>query len=131
MTLQEQIQLDLKHSMINKENDRRDILRIIMGEMSRNKTSKILTDEQIISIINKLVENATIMKNQTEINILTSYLPKTMDKCEIDIIVNNIMSEFNYNSSNQFGLILKELKNRYGTQIDNKTASEVIKSKFQ
>lgn len=131
MTLQEQIQLDLKHAMINKENDRRDILRIIMGEMSRNKTSKILTDEQIISIINKLVENATIMKNQTEINILTSYLPKTMDKCEIDIIVNNIMSEFNYNSSNQFGLILKELKNRYGTQIDSKTASEVIKSKFQ
>ena len=56
MNLQEQLRLDLRISMKNKDIPTRDTIRVIMGDMARSP-KKELSDKEVISIIRKLVKN--------------------------------------------------------------------------
>ena len=126
MTLQEKIQNDLKTSMLNKDVVKRDLIRVLIGEI--NRIGKEVDDDSIIKIIRKMVENATLMNNQDEVTILSEYLPKMMGKDEIENIIRDIMNTNGYNNIKQMGLIIKELKEKYGSLIDGKIASDIIKT---
>lgn len=126
MKLQEKIQNDLKTSMKNKDVIKRDLIRVLIGEM--NRVGKDVDDDSVIKIIRKMIENATLMNNQNEVDILSEYLPKMMGKNEIENIIRDIINTNGYNNTKQMGLIIKELKEKYGSLIDGKTASDIIKT---
>ena len=126
MKLQEKIQSDLKTSMMNKDVIKRDLIRVLIGEI--NRVGKDVNDDTVVKIIRKMVENAIMMSNQNEVQILSEYLPKMMDKSETENIIKDIIDTNGYNSNKQMGLIIKELKEKYGSLIDGKTASDIIKS---
>lgn len=129
MKLQEKIHSDLKNAMINKDNHRKDLLRVLIGEI--NREGKELSDERIIKIIKKMSENALIMNNQLEIDILSEYLPKMLTEQEIDIIISEFIMNNNITDIKQMGLIMKFLKDKYGTLIDGKIANSIIKEKLK
>lgn len=126
MKLQEKIQNDLKTSMINKDVIKRDLIRVLIGEI--NRVSKELNDDMVIKIIRKMVENAKLMNNESEVVILSEYLPKMMDQVETEIIIRSIIDTNGYNNIKQMGLIIKELKEKYGSLVDGKIASDIIKN---
>jgi hypothetical protein len=129
MELQKKINDDLKQSMIEKDTQKRDFLRVVIGEM--NRIGKELTDNEIFKILFKMKENAEIMKNQYEISVLNYYLPKILSIEELDNIIKNIVKINNFNTIRDIGKIMNELKNNFPSQFDGNIASSIIKKYIQ
>ncbi len=88
MTLQEQIKKDLTTAIKQKDENKKLVLRVLLGEISRYKT-KYITDDMTVKTIKK------ILKDEQEINkvvadkittysdVLFDYLPKEVDMEEV------------------------------------------------
>ena len=129
MKLQEKIQSDLKVAMINKDNHRRDLIRVLIGEI--NRVGKDVSDDEVSKIVKRMTENAILMNNQIEIDILSDYLPKMLSEKEIEDVIVNFISTNNISGVKQMGLVMKYLKDEFGSSIDGKVASTLIKNKLQ
>jgi len=129
MKLQEKIQSDLKMAMLNKDVNKRDLIRVLIGEI--NRMGKDVSDEDVLKIIKKMTENASLMNNEIEINILSEYLPKMLTEQEIDVIISDYILNNNINNIKQMGLVMKYLKDEYGSSIDGKVASLIFKNKIK
>jgi uncharacterized protein len=128
MKLQEIIYLDLKNAMISKDNDKKNLLRVVIGEF--NRIGKEISDDDIIKIIKKMKENAISLNNKIEEDILNNYLPKTLSLDQLEEAISNIMFSNNFSTLNDIGKIMMELKAKYPSQYDGKVASNIIKSKI-
>ena len=129
MKLQEKIQSDLKMAMLNKDVNKRDLIRVLIGEI--NRMGKDVSDEDVLKIIKKMTENASLMNNEIEINILSEYLPKMLTEQEIDVIISDYILNNDINNIKQMGLVMKYLKDEYGSSIDGKIASLIFKNKIK
>lgn len=129
MSLQEKIQSDLKIAMMNKNVHKRDLLRVLIGEI--NRLEKNVSDNQVLNIIKKMTDNAIFMNNQMEVDILSEYLPKILSEKETENIINNFIDNNNINDIKQMSIVMKFLKEEFGSSIDNKLASNIIKNKLK
>ena len=126
MNLQEQIRLDMVNAMKTKDSERLSLLRVVAGEFSR--VGKELSDEQVLKVLKKLVENANEMGNISEINILEKYLPKMLGDDEVKIIISNIINENGFSGIKDMGKVMGELKKLdVASQIDGKKSSTFVK----
>jgi uncharacterized protein YqeY len=82
MTLQDKLKDDLKSAMKARDEDKKDALRVIMGEMAR-LDKKQFPDDEIIKILKKLVKSEKEMleksgRGETSafIEIIEAYLPQ-------------------------------------------------------
>ncbi len=89
MTLQEQIKNDLKIAMKEKDEDKKNAIRIIMGEFSRLET-KELSDDAVVAVLKKLVKSEKEMMERSGatsespyLKAVESYLPKMADEAAI------------------------------------------------
>ena len=128
MKLQEKIQSDLKIAMMNKDVPKRDLIRVLIGEI--NRVGKDVSDDEVSKIVKKMTDNAIEMNNQIEVDILSDYLPKMLTDKEIEDVIDQFISDNNINSIKQMGLVMKHLKDEFGSSIDGKIASSLIKNKL-
>jgi uncharacterized protein YqeY len=56
MTLQEQIKKDLMQAMKAKDDEKKNTLRVVMGEFARSET-KVLSDDAVVKVLKKLVKS--------------------------------------------------------------------------
>jgi uncharacterized protein YqeY len=89
MTLQNKIKDDLKSAMKDRNADKKETLRVIMGEMAR-LDKKEFSDEEVIKILKKLIKSEKEMleksgQDQTSpfIDIIEAYLPQMTSEDEI------------------------------------------------
>ena len=129
MKLQEKIGSDLKVAMMNKDIHRRDLIRVLIGEI--NRVGKDVSDDEVSKIVKRMTENATLMNNQIEIDILSDYLPKMLSEKEIEDVIVNFISTNNISGVKQMGLVMKYLKDEFGQSVDGKIASIIIKNRLQ
>lgn len=129
MKLQEKIQSDLKVAMMNKDVHKRDLIRVLIGEI--NRVGKDVSDDDVSKIVKKMTDNAILMDNQFEIDILSNYLPKMLTEKEIENVIDQFILDNNINSIKQMGLVMKYLKDEFGSSIDGKIASSLIKNKLK
>ena len=125
MTVQEQIKVDLKSAMINKETTKRDILRVVIGEF--NRIDKEVSDEKAIAIIKKMGQNATDQNKFDELHILASYLPDEMDELELKRVCMNFIMNMNSPTMRDMGKVMSYLKDNYTGLYDGKVASTLVK----
>ena len=125
MNLQEKINADLKAAMIGGFTDRKDLLRVLIGEF--NRIGKSLSDQEVVSIIKKMVENAKEMNNKFEIDVLSEYLPQMLTTDQLKVVIEDIIKTNNFNSIKSMGAVMNELKVKYPSKYDGKIASELIK----
>jgi len=126
MTLQEQLSADLKTAITNKDNETKEILKVVVSELTRG-LSKEATDEKALSVIRGLKESAILCGNLDEVAVYDRYLPQMLSEEEVTIIVKNIIMTLNITSKKEMGKIMGELsKHPQATQIDKKFASTVI-----
>ena len=129
MTLHDKIKLDLKSSMLNKQNDIRDALRVIMGEFpkltvpitleSGKKTFRVkkpeeITDDDLLGIIRGLVKSEkSVLELQNResspyLQVLESYLPIMADREEVMVWISENIDFDDYKSPMQaMGTIMK------------------------
>jgi len=126
MTLQEQIIKDLKEAMLSKDNDLRDYLRVVISEF--NRIGKELSDDIVRKELSKLRENAKIMDNEYELNVLRKYIKDKLSEDETRIIVSDIVKANNITSMKEMGKFMGILKlYPEASLIDNAIASSIIK----
>lgn len=126
MKLQERIQTDLKQAMLDKNENKKSLLRVFIGEM--NRIGKEVSDEEIIKILRKMKENAEIMKNDVEVSIINEYLPVTIGYSQTKSIITNIITENGFSGMKDMGKVIVELKKSpIINMVDLKMASQISK----
>jgi uncharacterized protein YqeY len=129
ISLHDKIRLDLKNSMLQKQNDIRDALRVIMGEFpkltvpitleSGKKTFRVkkpeeITDDDLLGIMGGLAKSEkTVLELQKKesspyLRVLASYLPKMVGSEEVMTWINENIELAEYKSPMQaMGTIMK------------------------
>ncbi|WP_293954829.1 MULTISPECIES: GatB/YqeY domain-containing protein [unclassified Sphingobacterium] len=146
MSLEIQINQDIKAAMIAKDTAKLRGLRAIKAAILLAKTEKghaeDLSQEAEIKVLQKLVkqrrESAEIYKSQNredlyeieveEEKVIEAYLPKQLSKEEVETIVKAIIAETGASSIKDMGKVMGATNQKLAGQADGKTISEVVKS---
>jgi hypothetical protein len=140
MTLKEKIVGDMKLAMKEKNELKRDTLRVIISELERLEQSEtgriILSDSDIIKVIKKSCNNIIELlkvrpddlNSLNELKILEFYLPKQMNADEINESVKLIISDLGTTSIKDMGKIIGKFNLLYPGMVDGKLLSEQIKN---
>jgi uncharacterized protein YqeY len=129
ISLHDKIRLDLKNSMLRKQNDIRDTLRVIMGEFpkltvpmtleSGKKTFRVkkpeeITDDDLLGIIRGLAKSEKsvleLQKKESSpyLKVVESYLPKMVSSDEVKTWIDENIDFTEYKSPMQaMGTIMK------------------------
>jgi hypothetical protein len=118
--LLDKIKSDLKQSMKDKNEERKDALRMVIGEVPRlnKKVGEEVTDDDVLKIIKKLIkaENIILQYRTVDtspmIDILSEYLPKMMSEEEIREWIMNNIDLLPDKKMKAMGEIMKSLKGR-------------------
>lgn len=146
MALIETIDQDIKAAMLAKDNTRLRGLRAIKAALLMAKTEKgaseTLSEDAEIKVLQRLVkqrrESADIYKSQNrddlyqieaeEIETIESYLPKQLDRSEVEQIIRQIIAETRASSMKDMGKVMGMANKKLAGQADGKTIAELVKS---
>lgn len=132
MNLLEQIKSDRIEAMKEKNEIKKSILSVLVGEIDRNRGAKELTDDVVIASVVKmcksceetiamLPDGSDVSEQKAQLQILSKYRPVLKSVDETREIVTSIIA----NGANNMGMVMKELKSHAG--IDMKIASAITK----
>lgn len=128
MNLIEQINYDITSAMIAKDNLKRDILKVLKGEIERNKGKFDLTNNDIIKLVKKLIEGILeTTNNEVEISVLEKYIPKQMTENEIKIAIKLVKNSEGLNSPKDMGKVMSYFKLNFDGLYDGKMLSTIVK----
>jgi len=131
MRIQEKIKKDLVGAMKARDDDKKNTLRVIMGEFARME-SKELSDDQVVKICKKLIkaEKEVLQKTGAEagsrfIDIVAGYLPDMATTEDIHqwISENVDFSQFK-NKMQAMGMIMKH----FGSAADGNEVKKVLQN---
>ena len=151
MSLREDIENQYKSSIKDKNSSLTNTLRLIKSAIkdkdiearTKGNTDGIL-DQEIIGLFQNLVKQRKdsieafesagrkdlIEKEQEEISIIKSFLPKQKNENEIEVIIDQLIKENEFNSLKEMGKLMNLLKDKYSGQIDMGSAGKIAKIKL-
>ena len=145
MSLQENINQDIKSAMLNKDSIRLRGLRAIKSALLLAKTEKgaqdTLNEEAEIKVLQRLAkqrkESAEIYQaqnrpdlyqiEQEELQVIESFLPQQMDREAVSVLIKEIISNSGATSMKDMGKIMGIANKDLAGKADGKTISEVVK----
>lgn len=141
--LKEKLLEDLKNSMKEKNINRKNVIQMVRAAiLQKEKDNNIeLDDNQIMEIIakeHKKREDSLedykkaerldlISQIEEEIAVLAEYLPKKMEKEELEQIIKQIIDELGATTMKDMGNIMKLAKERCGVAADGKAINQIAK----
>jgi uncharacterized protein YqeY len=135
--LYNELKEDLKESMKEKNMERVNAIRVIMGEFPRlNKLAgELPTDDEVLKILKGLKKNEELVLeklNKTEsvyLNVIEGYLPKMMSKEEIKafILSSGINLKGAENIGQLTGKLMKDLKGKAEGSLVKEVLTEMMK----
>ena len=152
MSLRLKIEENYKNAIKNKNNNETNTLRLIKSAIkdkdieSRTKNKEEgISESEIMSLLQSLIKQRKdsidsfkqasrddlIEIEQSEINIISEFLPKQKGEEETKIIIEKIINEKNYETIKDMGKLMGDLKTNYSGSIDMALAGKIAKSKFK
>lgn len=141
--LKEKLMEDLKNSMKNKDEIRKNTVQMVRAAILQIEKDKAITieDDKILEIIAKEVKSKKdalsdfekagrqdlIDQTNAEIKILQEYLPEQLSEEKIKEELQKIIAELGATSMKDMGNIMKEAKAKIGASADGKTINEIAK----
>lgn len=122
--LQNILNNDLAKLAKTTNNPTKELLKVVMAELSRYPT-KDVPDEEVLRIIRKMKDNAVACGNLDEVPILDAYLPKMMDEDVLRQYLRNIILIRELTNMGQVMQYLKQDEN--ASIIDKGMASKIVK----
>ena len=147
MSLNEQINTDLKAAMKSGDKIRLDTLRLLRAaliELAKRGTGGGITPEDELSVLMAAMKKRKeaievyekagrlelAQQERSELAIISAYLPKQLTADEAAAIIQRIITETGASSAKDFGkvmpLAMKELKGKF----DGKAVQELVKAKL-
>ncbi len=145
MSLQQNIDQDIKSAMLSKDGARLRGLRAIKAALLVAKTEKgatdVLSEEAEVKVLQKLVkqrkESAEIYQEQKrddlyqieleEMQVIEAYLPKQMTRDEVAFYVKDAIQRSGAGSMKDMGKVMGLVNKELAGKADGKTISEVVK----
>lgn len=141
--LKEKLMEDLKNSMKEKNNLRKNVVQMVRAAILQIEKDKGIEvdDNKILEIIAKEVKTRNdslvdfekggredlVEQAKQEIAILSEYLPKQLTKEELKEKLTKIVSDLGATSIKDMGAVMKEAKSQIGTSADGRTINEVVR----
>lgn len=141
--LKEKLMEDLKNSMKEKNNLRKNVVQMVRAAILQIEKDKGIEvdDNKILEIIAKEVKTRNdslvdfekggredlVEQAKHEIAVLSEYLPKQLTKEELKEMLTKIISDLGATSIKDMGIVMKEAKAQIGTAADGRTINEVVK----
>ena len=128
MTMQESLREDLTVAMKARDTDRTGAIRILMGEFAR-QPEKILSDEQVIAIIKKLIKSerellaAQKQDGSAFLTIMEEYLPKQASEEEIAAWIEKNVDFSAFGNKMQ---AMKPIMQHFGGAVDGNVVKKVL-----
>jgi len=129
MSLQEQIKKDLAAAMKAKDDEKKSVLRVIMGEFGR-QAQKEIGDDEVIKIIKKLVksekevlEKSGAVQTNRFIQVAESYLPRTATEEDIRFW---IAANINLNDFKNKMQAMRPIMQHFGANADGNLVKKVL-----
>lgn len=131
--MKNKIKKEMMVAMKNGNTSKRDILRVLIGEIERREQTTsghiTLPDNQVVSLIKKMVTNIKETTNDvTEITILSEYLPSKLTELDIVAIIQEVVLVENITSMKGMGIIMKHFSTNFPNQYDGKLVSDKIRN---
>ena len=146
-SLKDRIMADMKTAMKNKEASALQALKLVYADC-KNKEIELkadLDDAQMISLLKKQVkqyeesiaqyekggrpEGALEQKKRMEL--IKSYLPKTLSKEELQSLVDQTIKELKATSMKEMGSVIKAVQSRTAGSADNRLLAELVRERLQ
>jgi len=145
MSLQQNIDQDIKSAMLSKDSSRLRGLRAIKAALLVAKTEKgaeLVTEDTEIKVLQRLVkqrkESAEIYQTQNrqdlyqieleELHVIEAYLPKQMDKDEINAHISAVIKQTGAVGMKDMGKVMGIVNKDLAGKADGKTISELVKA---
>lgn len=149
-TLQQKIKASIKDAMLAKDSVRLEVLRGISAAMTNDLVAKgrtpqeALTDEEVIAVITKLAKQrkdsieqfqkggrADLVTEETaQLVILETYLPKLMDRSEIETLAKAKQAELGITDPTKKGMLMASLMKDLKGKADGMDVKAVVDALF-
>ena len=150
MSIREEITNQLKDAMINKNTNLVNTLRLIKASIkdkdiiAKGNGKGEITDKEIISVLQTMIKQRKasidmylsgnredlVKKEESEIEIISNFLPEQLSSQEIETIINELIISSGASSIKNIGDVIKLIKEKYEGRIDLGVASKLIKEKL-
>jgi uncharacterized protein len=144
--LLDQLQQDLKHAMLAKEESKVSTLRMLISAVryTGNGTAQEFSDEDVISVIQKEVKKRreaaegfrkggreeAALKEEAELEILAGYLPEQLSDEELTKIVEEAITKTGAKSPADMGRVIGMVMGSVGSGADGSRVSGMVKEKL-
>ena len=148
MSLREKIDNDYKNALKSKDKNKISTYRLILAgikDLDINNRSgpdkKETVDEDIKKLLKKMIKqrsesidiykknnrNDLLEVEQSEVNILSSYLPKQLGEDETKKLCNEVIQKIGASSIKDMGKVMGELKKNHSDSLDFSKAGSILK----
>ena len=148
MSLKNQIEEKLSQSLKNKDKNLYPTLRLMVSAIkdaeiaSRGKESKGLTDQDITSLLKKMIKQRNescevykkagrteLLESETkEIEVISSFLPKQLSEEDTKKLCEDIVKKVSATSVKDMGKVMGELKKTHADVLDFSKVGSIIKT---
>ena len=149
MSLLEQLDTDLKAAMLARDEDRKRTLRSVKtaaaNALIEKRTTEgmaaALSDEEVLKVIAKQANQRRdsiaefskagrlelVAQEQAELAILESYLPKQLERDEVEAVVRQVIAETGASSAKDMGLVMRASMARLQGLADGKLVNQLAR----
>lgn len=145
MSLEQQIQADMKQAMKGGEKDTvlslRTLLAKIKDERIRLRTTRELTEDDVMAVLLMMLKRHKesvemyqqgerpdlVKKEQAEINLLQKYLPQPLSEEEVAEIVKQVIKEVGAESIKDLGRVMGPAMGRLKGKADGKLVQNLVR----
>lgn len=144
--MREKILEDLKQAMKEQNKELLSVIRMVKGaiQMEELKVKHPLTDEEVITILSREIKTRResisefekgnrsdlIEKTQSEIELLSRYMPAQLSEEEVDEIIKQVFETIHPTSSSDMGKIMGMLTPKLKGKADMSLVSAKVKEKL-
>lgn len=137
------LQAALKEAMVAKDNQRRDVIRVLTSAIKQVEidSQKTLSAEDVVAVLQKeakkrreSIDEATrlgraeiVEREKQELAILEEFLPRQLSHDEIAVIVREVIAQTGVTSAKEMGKLMGALMPRVKGLADGKLVNEVVK----
>jgi uncharacterized protein len=145
-TLIEEIEDELKAAMRERDEERRDTLRLILSSLrsAEKELQRPLSEDEELQVLQRerkrRVEAAEAFRNggreeqaeaeERELDVLEEFMPDPLGEDELEEIVDDVIAEVGATSMRDFGRVMADVMPQVSGRADGSAVSQIVREKL-
>ena len=146
MTLIVRMENDLKTAMLEKDNERRDTLRLILASLrsAEKDLQRPLHEDEELQVLQRerkrRIEAAEAFRSggseeraeneERELAVVEEFLPAPLSEEELEEIIDDVIAEVGATSMGQLGRVMADVMPQVAGRADGSTVSQLVREKL-